>query len=91
IHAILAPLPRPTRRHQVSIPWPTHCRPLHFSVTYSILLHVQLLDPWPPHTLRPTPSLGPPIDHGKLCPWAHPIATAPPPPRPTVRRPMTYG
>ncbi|KIK76223.1 hypothetical protein PAXRUDRAFT_782741, partial [Paxillus rubicundulus Ve08.2h10] len=91
IHPILVPLPQPTRHHQVSIHWPTHYLLLLFSVTYSILLHPQLLDPWPTHTLQPTPFLGSPIGHGKYFPLAHPIPTAPPPPRPTVRRPMTYS
>ncbi|KIK75750.1 hypothetical protein PAXRUDRAFT_784661, partial [Paxillus rubicundulus Ve08.2h10] len=81
IHPILVPLPRPTRHHQVSIHWPTHYLPLHFSVTYSILLHPQLLDPWPAHTLQTTPFLGSPIGHGKYFPSAHPIPTAPPPPQ----------
>ncbi|KIK74156.1 hypothetical protein PAXRUDRAFT_791804, partial [Paxillus rubicundulus Ve08.2h10] len=83
-----APIPRPThcflaptQHHQVSIHWPTHYLLLLFSVTYSILLHPQLLDPWPTHTLRPTPFLGSPIGHGKYFPSAHPIPTAPPPPR----------
>ncbi|KIK84667.1 hypothetical protein PAXRUDRAFT_803349, partial [Paxillus rubicundulus Ve08.2h10] len=91
IHPILVPLPQHTQHHQVSIHWPTHYLLLLFSVTYSILLHPQLLDPWPTHTLWPTPFLGSPIGHGKYFPSAHPIPTAPPPPRPTVRRPVTYG
>ncbi|KIK92254.1 hypothetical protein PAXRUDRAFT_793734, partial [Paxillus rubicundulus Ve08.2h10] len=50
--------------------------PLHFSVTYSILSHPPSLDPWPPHTLWPTPSLGSPIGHGKHFPSAHPMPMA---------------
>ncbi|KIK75174.1 hypothetical protein PAXRUDRAFT_787019, partial [Paxillus rubicundulus Ve08.2h10] len=75
----------------VSISWPTHYLPLHFSVIYSMFLHPQLLDPWPAHTLWPTPFLGSLLGHWKYFPSAHPIAIAPPPPWPTVRWPMTYS
>ncbi|KIK73897.1 hypothetical protein PAXRUDRAFT_20397 [Paxillus rubicundulus Ve08.2h10] len=79
-HAILAISHGPTRPQQAILywasPYPTApiLRPTHHPLAVPL---------GPPHTLRPTPSLGSPIDHGKLCLWAHPIATAPPPPQPT--------
>ncbi|KIK99570.1 hypothetical protein PAXRUDRAFT_786694, partial [Paxillus rubicundulus Ve08.2h10] len=50
----------PTQHFWVLIPWPTHYIALHFSLTYSILLHPQLL------------ALGHRMHYGQLNPWAHP-------------------